>query len=497
MGGDSRDLWRHLGVEEDEKVVLSALFRTGDGEIALVAASLIVGPPAIADGWPAWRSSEGFKPAPSEDALAAPATFVVELKGAIAGRAVMEPDEAVDWMASVLSTKHAPSVGPLPEARVDLARASAPIRVCTHSQTQAGDLATWVARPINGFHFPPAEDFVAPDPAPSWNLEGQIHFNPAVDLLGMSWFEEKRGDAPKGLLLGRFERRAWLASQKLESDNDLYKVEIGIEPDRVQLIDLEIEVEEQVDGELVFGEHLRLEDTDLREPEKALHGPQPQQGRLEVGVLLPTLGRHVKRLVRLTHRDGELLDEWRSFNIVESISITPTFDGATQRTQTIGERRGPQDLVSLLGAVERVRSQYTQMRKTGVSNRLFDDMNEARDLLREVLLRAPGELLIVDPFFDDWPLLESLGNQAQRVLIGPDSPAPPSTFRGKARRPKAKVAPFHDRFYLWEGGGLSVGTSAGMKTKRLFRISRIGAAEVQELGDMFSLWWIDPAFVPA
>lgn len=478
-------------------VVLSAFFRDDDEGTALVGASLLVGPPAIAEGWPAWRSSEGFKPAPSASALAAPGTFTVELEGVIAGRAVMKPGEAVDWMARVLSTNHAPSVGPLPEARAELAGASAPIRVCTHSQTEAGELATWLARPINGFHFRLAEDIEAPEPAPSWTLEGETHFSPAIDLLGMSWFEEKKGETPGGLLLGRFERRAWLASQKLDRDNDLYRVEIGIEPGRVELIDLEIEVEEQVDGELVFGEHLRLEDTDLREPEAALYGPQPEHGRLEVGVALPTLGRHVKRLVRLTHRDGELLDEWRSFNIVESISITPTYNGATQRTQTIGERRDAQDLVSLLGAAERVRSQYGQMRKSGVANRLFEDMSKARDLLLAALLRAPGELLVVDPFFDDWPLLESLGERPQRILIGPDSPAPPPAFRGRARRPKAKVAPFHDRFYLWEGGGLSVGTSAGMKTKRLFRISRIGAAEAQELRDMFSLWWTDPAFLPA
>ncbi len=334
-------------------------------------------------------------------------------------------------------------------------------------------------------------------PVGSWTVEGETHYAPALDLLGMSWSEQGDGKPPSGLLVGRFERRAWLASQQLDREHDLYKVEIGIEPERAELIDLEIEVEEQVDEELVFAEHLRLEDTDLREAQAALYEPPLTSGRLGVGVRLPTLGRHVKRLVRLTHRDGDLLDEWRSFNIVESISITPTYDGSRQPMMTVGEKRGPQDLVALLGAVERVRSQYAQMRKGGVANRLFDDAGEGRQALLAMLRRAPGELLVVDPFFNDWPLLAEAGGGPQRVLIGPDSPAPPEGFTGKARRSRGGFAPFHDRFYLWEGGGLSVGTSAGMKRNRLFRISRIGAAEAEELRDRFSLWWADPAFEPA
>jgi hypothetical protein len=111
-----------------------------------------------------------------------------------------------------------------------------------------------------------------------------------------------------------------------------------------------------------------------------------------------------------------------------------------------------------------------------------------------VLERAHGELLVVDPYFRDWPLLENLGGQPPRVLIGPDVDPPPPTFTGKAARWRSGLAPFHDRFFLWEGGGVSVGTSAGAVRDRLFRIVRMGAAESDVLRSRFALWWSDPGF---
>ena len=495
---DVNGLWQLLELESDELVVLSAAYATDGESVVLVAASLLGGPSDMADGWPSWRRAHGFKPTPSQDSLTVPGEFQVETEDGVAGRVVMDPDDALAWLRAALLDGLCPAVGNLPEAVISLDPATAPIRVCTHSETEAGQLATWLARPITGFYFPATANSTTLGEVGHWEVDGKTHFSPGLDLLGMSWLSESKNAPPSGLLVGRFERRAWLATQELDRNDDLYKVEIGIEPSRAELIDLEIEVEEYVGDELVFGEHLRLEDTDLGAAQKALYEPSPaQSGRLEVGVKLPTLGRHVRRSVRLTHRDGELLDEWLSFHIVESISITPTFDGAVQPTITVGERRGRMDLVALLGAVQRIKSQYANMRRGGVANRVFETYGDGRKALQAILRRAPGELLVVDPFFDDWPLLTELGKGMRRVLIGPNSPAPPNNFKGKARRATGKLAPFHDRFYLWEGGGLFVGTSAGTKTDRLFRIAKIGAPEAKELGGQFSLWWSDPTFVPA
>jgi len=490
-----RDMWDHLAIEPEEAVVLSAVYDVTDAGPMLMAASLLLGPPTIATiGWPEWRAAEGFKPTPRPELVSLPAAFVVELEGAIAGRTTMPQPEAYAWLRSVLEEGVSPSAGSLPEARASLAPARAPIRVCTHSQTVAGDLATWLARPITGFHFPSEAQHADLTPPDNWVIGDEQIVATAIDLLGMSWFENKQGEDPSGLLFGRFERRAWLLSQRLVPEHDLYTVQIGIERDRADLADLEIEVAEQADEELVFAEHLRLEDTDIREALQVLYGPRPTTGRLETGVALPTLGRGMKRSVRLNHRDGMLLDEWQSFNIVESISVNLIVNGSEQPPITIGGRRNPQELVALLGAVERVRSQYATLRREGTHNRIFDDLAEGRAALRAILERAHGELLVVDPYFRDWALLENLGGQPPRVLIGSGVDPPPPSFTGRVARWRERLAPFHDRFFLWEGGGVAVGTSAGAVRDRLFRIVRTGAAESDVLRWRFALWWSDPGF---
>ena len=376
-------MWNHLAVETDETVVLSVVYECASDQPVLMAASVLIGPAAIAQtGWPGWRLVEGFKPQPQGAALEVSATFTIELDSAVVGRVTMSQSVAYDWVRSVLERGVCPAVGGLPEARASLAPARAPIKVSTHSQTEAGDLATYMTRPITGFHFLRTDEPAGLEAETQWTVGGEAISMPAVDLLGFSWFPDKKGEPPSGLLLGRFERRAWLVSQKLVPEDDLYTVEIGIEPDRTELADLEIEVEEQADEELVFAEHLRLEDVDIRTAEQVLYGARPAEGRLETGIALPTLGRRMKRLVRLTHRDGTLLDEWRSFNIVESVSFTLVVDGAEQPPVTTGDTRDAQDVVELLGAVERVRSQYATMRREGTANRVFEDLANGRQALR-------------------------------------------------------------------------------------------------------------------
>jgi hypothetical protein len=494
MSTDLETVWNYLELSPEEIVVLSAIYETRGDTHRLMAASLLAGPPSVADGWPAWRLRQGFKPAPSEDLVEFSAEFAAHQDSFVAGRAVLSQADAYRWLADILEGGRCAPTGELPEAHACLGTARAPIRICTHTESGVGALATWLARPVVGFHFPRKDEACGVEPGRSWTIKGTQFFSPAIDLLGMSWFEEKKGQPPSGLLLGRFERRAWLVSQRLEPEKDLYRVEVGLGPDRTELMDLEIEVEEEVAGELVFAEHLRLEDTDLSEVENVLYGPPPSAGRYEIGVALPTLGRGVRRSVRLTHRDGSLLDSWQSFNIVESISISLTVNGAQQPAVTSGETRGAQDLVELLGAVERVKKQYSDLRRSGARNRLFDDPSKSRKVLRSLLERAPGELLVVDPFFNDWSLLVGLDDPPPRVLAGERLAPPPTAFSGKARRWSKEHAPFHDRFYLWEGGGVSIGTSAGSKRDRLFRMVKISAAESAVLSEQFALWWSDPGF---
>ncbi|HWX97208.1 MAG TPA: hypothetical protein VNZ01_10200 [Solirubrobacteraceae bacterium] len=495
MSSGVAEMWDHLSIEPDEAVILSGIYETTPDAPILRCASLLIGPPAIAEtGWPGWRLAEGFKPAPSPPALEAPSTFSVDLGAIWAGRVVMTQAEAYGWLRAVMERNQCEAVGGLPVAQAALAQARAPIRVGTHSHTAAGDLATWLARPIAGFHFTRIDDPADIEPESHWTVGDTEIGMPAVELLGLSSFEGSTGAEPSGLLVGRFERRAWLASQRLDLDQDLYSIQLGIEPERADLADLEIEVEEQLDDEVLFAEHLRLEDVDIREAIRRLHEPTPPGSRIEIGVRLPTFGRGIKRSVRLSHRDGALLDEWPSFNVIESISISINADGAELPPVNVGERRSPQDLVEHLGSVERVRSQYATLRREGTHLRIFDDLDEGRKELRAILERAPGEVLVLDPYFRDWDLLTNLGGPPPRVLIGSDSDPPPEGFPGKVARWRGRLAPFHDRFFLWEGGGVSVGTSAGGVRDRLYRIVRMGAAESEELRTRFALWWGDPGF---
>jgi len=156
-------------------------------------------------------------------------------------------------------------------------------------------------------------------------------------------------------------------------------------------------------------------------------------------------------------------------------------NGARQPTVWIGGRRDAPDLVELLGSVQRVRSQYAALRRGGLAARLFDNPADGRAALRKLLLRAPGQLLVIDPWLRDWDLVDNLPSGPARVLLGPSVDPPPSTFTGQVAQHAGGVAPFHDRFFLWEGGGVTVGTSAGSSSRRLFRIARISGVEAEEL----------------
>jgi len=161
---------------------------------------------------------------------------------------------------------------------------------------------------------------------------------------------------------------------------------------------------------------------------------------------------------------------------------------------TTGDTRQAQDIVELLGAVERVRNQYATMRREGTANRIFHDIDAGREALRSILRRVPGELLVVDAYLRDWELLSAVSGPPPRVLIGSDVPPPPPGFAGSVGRWRKGHAPFHDRFFLWEGGGVSVGTSAGAIHDRLFRIVRMSPVEADTLRSQFALWWQNPGF---
>lgn len=482
-----RELLGRLDAEDGESAALSLILERRDAGLTVRAGSLIIGPAGVGkSSWPAWRAAEGedFGSEPIEVA----SEFAVDLGHSVAGRATMTPPQAAAWLEEAFESGMAPAVGPLPAARTGLGPAVAPIRVSTHAETPAGDLAVHLGRPIRAFHFPAATEHGQLSPGDAWDVDGSQVYSPALTLLGIGWFDGRTGPEATGLLVGRMERRAWLGGQHLDVAGHLYEVMIHLEPERAELAELELDIEERVGEEVVVAERLRLEDLDLRDVED-----QPR-----ITVRLPTLGRKVKRAVRLYHRGGEMLDEWQPFNIVEAIGLTLTVDGSQQPTSWIGDRRDAPELVELLGAAERVRAQFAEMRRGGLVQRLIDDRSQGRRALRRLLERASGEVSVVDPYLKDWDLLVGLGGPQPRVLIGAKAPDPPPQFTGRVARWRGggefTVAPFHDRFFLWDGGGVSVGTSSGPGEDRLFRLVRISEVESRELQERFALWWGDSGF---
>lgn len=482
-----RELIGRLGAVSGERAALSLILERRDAGLMVRAGSLVIGPAGVGElSWPGWRTAEGesFGIQPVE----VPAEFIVDLGHSVAGRATMTPPQATAWLKEACESRTAPAVGPLPAAQTPLGPAAAPIRVSTHAETPAGNLAVHLGRPIRAFHFPAATEHGRLSPGDSWDIDGFQVYSPALTLLGIGWFDGMSGPGATGLLVGRMERRAWLGGQRLDAVGHLYELMIHLEPERAELAELELDIEEWVGEEVVVAERLRLEDLDLRDVED-----QPR-----ITVQLPTLGRKVKRAVRLYHRDGEMLDEWQPFNIVEAIGLTLTVDGAEQPTTWIGDRREGPELVELLGAAERVRAQFAEMRRGGLVQRLIDDRAAGRRALRRLLERAGGEVTVVDPYLKDWDLLMGLDGPPPRVLIGARAPDPPPQFTGRVARWRGggefEVAPFHDRFFLWDGGGVSVGTSSGPGEDRLFRLVRISDVESRDLRERFALWWGDPDF---
>jgi hypothetical protein len=68
-----------------------------------------------------------------------------------------------------------------------------------------------------------------------------------------------------------------------------------------------------------------------------------------------------------------------------------------------------------------------------------------------------------------------------------------------ARRldPALKAKPgFHDRLYLWETGGISVGTSPSGLDKRDARVDRLGSVEADGWRALFETYWTSGDYVP-
>lgn len=478
------ELTERLTPLPSERVVVSALLAEREEGWALSHASLILGPPAMGQlSWADWGRRELAAEARLWPA-GLPPTFALPHGGLLAVRQTVTLTQAARWLERTLTDGANPTLGDVPAAKAELRPSRAPALARPRNETPASRFVLGTARPVVGFLFP-LDEAPAVETPERWPIDTQDVLT--HQLLGIAVPTAAPGthsqSAPPGVFLGRLSRRAWLARVAYRREEELLHVWLRLESKRADPHELELEVEEHIEGDLADCRRLRL--ADLRLPARV-------QGRL--GVRLPTLGRGIERTVRLYHRDGELLDELVAFNLVERMEGRLTANGSATATVVAGETRPPADVGERLDDIRRVEEQYRSWLGRGAQRRLVAG-RDARDELKRRLQRASDELLIIDPFFGgdkaDWELLHAV-KAPVRVLTGWRTKSP------SVRRPHVEARmwtrdpiPFHDRFYLWgSDSGINVGASAnGLSGARLFRIDELSGAEVRALRERFEAWW--------
>lgn len=497
IGSDPVDsLLQHLGIEEDERAVYSAIYRREEEGVSLLYASLLIGPEEMAAGsWGAWMLNGAERLTERFQSLAkAPAQGLIEsapVQGSaeiLAGRFSIDHARMRSWLTGVLDAGVLPQFEELPEANAKLLAPTAPLHIFPRLWTPVSRLAATTIRPLRGFFFPLAEQPKALVTR-AWRLGGVTAHDGSWSTLGIALPNEGHSfePPPAGLLIGRLERRAWFNDVRGDGAFKRYELHVGIEPERVDVSELEVELEEWSGDEVVNSRRLALGDLKLGQ----------RAGADRFLVSLPTLGRGFAHVARLYDREGALLDRTQRARLVERMVGKARYRGphgavGTQEFE-IGERVDV-GLEERLARFDRLDEDYRQMLQEGLEERVISGPGRA-NVLRDELGRVSKPLSILDPYFgyspSDWQSLTGLGLPV-RILTGRGAKPAPSglanvevrRWRGAARNP-----PFHDRFYLWEGGGLSVGTSPSGLGSRDARLDRLGATEAAAWLASFETYW--------
>jgi len=458
-----------LDVEDDDEAVLSAICEVDDAGVArLFWATIVLATPDVTStGWPG-RGLRGTELRPALESIGA---------GRWLGtRTPLSKKQAWDWVVSALNGG-SPAVGNVELHHPDYTPANAPLLLTPLSDTHLSSLVSGLGRPLDCFWFPSGgEPVVLPD-GEAWDLSH------TTGMYMSGGVEGARKYVP-GLLIGKLRRRGWLKGVRGGPELSTFTVTVKCEPGRLAYSELEIELEEQVDDEVADVRRLAL--GDLRLPNV------PRDAALVVE--MPTLGPRVKRRVRLWDNEGQLLDQTGIFNLVEQINLQiGLIDGGEVRTSSIGGALNP-SLVERLDRARLVRSQYEDLLRDGMDGRVVTTRADAHRILTSSLTDARSEVLVLDPYFGndvaDWSMLNAASVPVRVLTWQADTAGvPPSRVTVKRWHGKA---PFHDRLYLWKGGGLSVGTSPNGFGNRAFRIDRLDRPEAEAWRVHFEAWWSDP-----
>ncbi len=487
-----------FGSADDERVVLSVCAvpcTTGSAHWQLIHGSLLIVPSACAEtSWATWRQAERRDYGVGTGLL--PAGFVIDGGDWLMARSVLDLGDAETWISKVRASVDIeapaeitlPAIANLPQLAVTLHPPTALIRVLPGIAAASGSLLSSLVRPAQALLWRSPTDVRFPEPD-TVTLEGTQTFLPSRDLTGIHITPPSVDPAiatPAGLLVGRAERRAWIRESRGTGDFDSFLVELGWEPARISLADLEITHEEFLDGELVSAMRIRIEDLDTSEVDG--------KGRCTVAVM--TIGRSVTHGVSLHTADGELLDRTGPYPLAERIEATLTIDGTELPPVVIGRTDPPPPLDERMRRSEQMATDLEDVIRNGVQARIIADRAQAITTLESLLAGARGELLILDRYFgqdtEDWRLLDDVSVPV-RVLTGKMSSEEPRIAAQVTARFRRK-APLHERIYLWNGGGLALGGSPTTFGQSPIRITRLRAAETDEWRQIFESEWESPFY---
>ena len=477
---DPQLLVNYLDPASDEVAVVTAITERGDNSDRLLRASVVIGPRAIGAGnWRDWQDLHQLRPR----AVAEPpgATYSVECDTLSTHRSVVSVDDAASWVDRLARSAGVPALSNIPALEpIELQAPTAPLRISRHLDSDAASFVQAAVRPGNGFLLRTGDRLTRSGDS-TWWTDGVSRYINAPLSAGLPLL----GDDCGGVVLSRLERRAWFNALRGGEDLATFDCHIGLEPDRIDVSDLQLTFDEWIDGELVVSQQVRLEDLVV----------DHVRGQTAFTVQLPTLGARVLRTLQLRDRTGTLLDRSSSrFGIVESIELTVNQIGVPGpgTEVVIGEHHPTPTYVERAEGIDRVRQQYQDLFASGAAATLLTPGADVDTVLAERLAQARGTLRIVDRYFGkdpaQWGLLRNVTVPVEVLTSygkAPTTSGPSLSVRWhRGGRP-----PFHGRAYLWDGGGFAVDASPDAFGRDLVYITPIQPAVSDAWQAQFRAWW--------
>lgn len=497
-----RALVTELHCSDDELLVVSAAAAASDSGWSLIYGSAIVGPAEMGRvPWFRWhaedtRLRDTFGPLLSYSDTVP--TDWVNFERTVGAwkflRYAISTSELPQLLASVVLDGHLPSPFGL-SITAEAGPTNGLVRLFQHQARSAGPLAAMAGRPMlawtHRLETPAAKGNLPQD----WpDGQGLVLPGALLWLTGLSTALTTGPDAPR-MVFGRLERRAWLGALRGRTpDLSAFQVSIRLDPTRVSLRELVLDLEEtDTEGNLLFAIRCDLADLDV-----------PAHGVDEHVAELPTLGSMVTRRVRLYDISGTLLDAADDVRLIEKVSVTVHVAGKERdSTTSVGPGLPVPTATTRLGRLKAAEAEWERLVAAGMSNRVIATRAAGSDVVRKHIAAARSELMVFDPYFGaksrDWSVLADV-KVPVRILTASTS-RPPADSAPNA--PKIEVKqwvgggrpPFHDRAYLWEGGGLVVGTSPSGLGRRMAMVDTLDSRLSRELQRMFKTWWSDSRFV--